>query len=125
MAEILFKEECFKIVGACMEVHNEMGSGFLEAVYQECLNHEFGSRDIPFEAQKELKLTFKNQMLQSTYRPDFVCFGKIIVEIKCIAELSQKSRAQVINYLRATKFKLGLLVNFGKQGRLDYERIVY
>ena len=124
MAEILFKEESYKIVGACMAVYNEMGFGFLEAVYQECLEIEFAEQSIPFESQNQLNLTFKGRQLKSSYIPDFVCFGKIIVEIKGVNSLTNAHRAQTINYLKATRLRLGLLVNFGHPSKLEYERIV-
>ena len=124
MANIVYQEESYAIVGACMEVYNEMGSGYLEAVYQECLEYEFGDRKIPFETQQPLKLRFKHRALRSVYIPDFVCGGKIIVEIKGVSDLNDKFRAQLINYLKATDMKLGLLVNFGRHGGLQYERIV-
>ena len=108
-----------------MEAYNEMGCGFLEAVYQECLEYEFADRQIPFVPQQQLKLKFKKRTLKSVYIPDFVCAEKIIVEIKGASELSDKFRAQMINYLKATGLKLGLLVNFGKHRQLQYERIVF
>jgi GxxExxY protein len=125
MTELLFKDESYQIVGACMEVHNEMGSGFLEGVYQECLEYEFGDRQIPFIAQKQLQLRFKKRTLKSIYIPDFICFDNIIVEIKGTSDLNDKFRAQMINYLKATGIKLGLLVNFGHDSKLQYERIVF
>ena len=125
MTDILFKEESYKIIGACMEVHNEMGSGFLEAVYQECLEYELSDRQIPFQSQQQLKLRYKTRTLKSVYVPDFVCFEKIILEIKGVSDLTAKHRAQVLNYLKATGIKLGLLVNFGQHGQLQYERIVF
>ena len=124
MTEILFKEESHAIIGACMEVHNEMGSGFLEAVYQECLEYELSDRNIPFKAQQQLQLRFKQRTLNSVYVPDFVCFGKIIIELKGTSNLTDTHRAQVLNYLRATTTKLGLLINFGQHSRLQYERII-
>ncbi len=124
MPEIMLKEESYKIVGACMEVYNEMGSGFLEAVYQECLQYEFFDRKIPFVPQKQLSLKFKTRTLKSVYIPDFVCFDQIILEIKGTSDLNDKFRAQMINYLKATGLRLGLLVNFGQHGKLQYERIV-
>ncbi|TWT83854.1 hypothetical protein CA13_53270 [Planctomycetes bacterium CA13] len=124
MPEILFKEESYRIIGACMEVHTEMGSGFLEAVYQECLEYEFSDRQIPYSPQNQLQLRFKSRTLRSVYIPDFVCFQKIIIEIKGTSDLNDKFRAQMINYLKATEMKLGLLVNFGRHGKLQYERIV-
>jgi GxxExxY protein len=111
--EIIYKEECYQIQGAIFEVYREKGCGFLEAVYQECLEKEFALRSVPFVAQKELQLTYKGQPLRQTYLPDFTCYGKIIVELKAVKEIAPEHKAQVINYLKATGFKLGLLVNFG------------
>ena len=124
MAEIVYKEESYQIIGACFEVYNEMGCGFLEPVYQECLAIEFRLRHIPFVAQHELKLRYKGESLDSTYKPDFICHDRIIVEIKAVTELMDKHRAQVHNYLKATGYRLGLLVNFGQHPKLQHERIV-
>jgi len=121
---ILYKEESYRIIGACMEVYNEMGSGFLEAVYQECLEYELADRNIPFVSQAQLTLQFKRRTLRSVYIPDFVIDSKIIVEIKGVSDLNDRFRAQMLNYLKATKLKLGLLVNFGQHGKLQYERLV-
>ena len=125
MVEVVLKEESYKIVGACFEVYNAMGCGFLEAVYQECLGIEFSNQEIPFKAQIPLELTYKGQVLEQKYVPDFTCFEKVIVEIKALKELSDEHRAQVHNYLKATGYRLGLLVNFGQHPKLQYERIVY
>ena len=125
MVEVVLKEESYKIVGACFEVYNAMGCGFLEAVYQECLGIEFSKQTMPFEAQAPLELSYKGQMLEQKYVPDFTCFEKVIVEIKALKELSDEHRAQVHNYLKATGYRLGLLVNFGQDPKLQYERIVY
>jgi GxxExxY protein len=122
--EIVYKDEAYAIVGACFEVYNEIGSGFLEPVYQECLEIELQLRAIPFVPQAELKLTYKGRTLKKTYQPDFACYEKIIVEIKAASELNDEHRAQVHNYLKATGYRLGLLVNFGAHGQLEYERIV-
>ena len=119
------KEESYRIVGACFEVYNAMGCGFLEAVYQECLGTEFSNQAIPFKAQVPLELTYKEQVLEQQYVPDFTCFDKVIVEIKALKELTDEHRAQVHNYLKATGYRLGLLVNFGQHTKLEYERIVY
>ena len=124
MAEIVYKEESYQIIGACFEVYNEMGCGFLEAVYQECLAIEFRLRHLPFVAQHELILRYKGESLDSTYRPDFICHERIIVELKAVTELMDKHRAQVHNYLKATGYRLGLLVNFGQHPKLQHERIV-
>jgi len=124
MAEIIFKEEAYAIMGACFEVYNDKVCGFVEPVYQECLAIEFELRGLPFFAQMPLELSYKGRVLVQTYKPDFVCFEKIIVEIKAVSELVNEHRAQVHNYLKATGYRLGLLVNFGSKDKLDYERIV-
>jgi len=124
MTEILFKDESFKIIGACFEVHNEEGSGFVEPVYQECLELELGLQSIPFTAQQQLELSYKGQKLTQTYKPDFVCFAKIIMKIKAVSKLTDEHRAHVHNYLKATGHRLGLLVNFGHHPQLEWERIV-
>lgn len=124
MAEIVYKEESYQIVGSCFEVYNEMGCGFLEPVYQECLAIEFRLRSIPFIEQHELTLEYKGETLESTYKPDFICYDRIIVELKAVSDLTDKHRAQVHNYLKATGYRLGLLVNFGQHPKLQYERIV-
>src|SRR5262245_36173438 len=122
--ELVYKEEAFLIVGACFEVYNEMGCGFVEPVYQECLEMEFTDRAIPLKAKSELTLSFKGRRLKQTYEPDFICFDKIIVEIKAVSSLVNEHRAQVHNYLKSTGFRLGLLINFGSYPKLEYERIV-
>ncbi len=122
--KILFREESYAIQGAIYEVYRVMGSGFLEAVYQECLNMEFRNRKIPFAAQVEIPLAYKNEPLIQTYRADFVCFDKIIVELKAVKAVGDEHRAQVFNYLKATGFRLGLLVNFGHYPKATIERIV-
>ncbi|MDR1964634.1 MAG: GxxExxY protein [Planctomycetaceae bacterium] len=122
---IIFKEESYDIQGAVFEVYRQMGSGFLEEVYQECLEREFKIRDIPFEPQKHLTLFYKGEPLNKTYIPDFVCYEKIIVELKAVKELTNDHQAQILNYLKATQFKLGLLVNFGSQPTVTIERLVF
>ena len=122
--EIVYKDESYRIVGACFEVYNEKGCGFLEAVYQECLEIEFEMQNIPFAAQQDLALDYKGRPLRQRYTPDFICYDKIIVELKAVSELKDEHRAQVHNYLKATGMKLGLLVNFGHHPKLEYERIV-
>lgn len=124
MPEILFKEESYKLIGACFEVYNEKGTGFVEPVYQECLELELALQSIPFTAQQELQLSYKGQRLKQTYKPDFVCFDRIIIEIKAVSKLTDEHRAQVHNYLKATGIRLGLLVNFGSHPKLEWERIV-
>ena len=119
---VLFKDESFGIVGACFEVYKEKGRGFLEAVYQECLAIEFADRGIPFVEHPPLRLDYKGRALRQQYQPDFLCFEKIIVEIKAVRRLADEHRAQVINYLKATGKQLGLLVNFGHYPGVEHER---
>ena len=124
MSDIIFKLESFEIMVACFEVYKEKGCGFVESVYQECLELELNDRKIPFQPQTELALTYKSRPLKSRFKPDFICHGKIILELKAVSALNDEHRAQVQNYLRATQFKLGLLVNFAHYPKLEYERIV-
>jgi len=123
MSDIIYRDESYKIMAACFEVYNEKGCGFLEPVYQECLEIELGLVQIPFIPQKSLSLTYKSRTLKSTYQPDLICFDKIIVELKATATLADEHRAQVLNYLNATGYKLALLVNFGHYPKLEWERI--
>ena len=121
---LLFEEESYAIRGAIFEVYKEMGCGFLEAVYQECLELEFYKRKIPHISQPELKLGYKGKQLRQTYKPDFICHDKIIVEIKAVKEVSNEHRAQLHNYLKATGSQLGFLVNFGHHPKATIERII-
>ena len=121
---ITFKEESFKIIGAAFKVYNTLGHGFLEAVYQEALEIEFQRQGIPYEREKELTITYDGVELKQSYRADFVCYGKIIVELKALSNLEDTHRSQVHNYLHATGYKLGLLLNFGCSKELERERIV-
>ena len=122
--EILYKEESYRIMGACFEVYSDKGNVFLEDVYQECLGIEFEERKIPYEEKPGLELAYKGRKLRKRYEPDFVCFDKIVVELKAVKALADEHRAQLFNYLKATRTKLGLLVNFGGHPKLEYERIV-
>lgn len=124
MPEILFKAECYAIQGAVFEVYREMGSGFLEAVYQECLERELRSTKIPFTAHPKLELTYKGDSLQQTYQPDFICYDSIIVEIKAVKEIAANHQAQILNYMKATGIQLGLLVNFGCHPKATVNRYV-
>ena len=124
MTEIIYRDESYLIQGACFEVYRQMGCGFLEAVYQECLEKEFMMQKVPFESHPMLRLYYKNVELNKTYTPDFVCYGKIIVEIKAVSNITGEHRAQILNYLKATGFKLGLLVNFGSHPKAIVERFV-
>ena len=125
MAELIYEEESYRIRGAIFEVYREMGCGFLEGVYQECLEKELGRQGIPFVARQELALQYKGERLRQTYKPERICFERIIVELKVVKELSNEHRAQVHNYLKATSLELGLLVNFGHYPTLEIERIVH
>ena len=123
MKEIVFKDESYAIVGACFEVCNEKGCGFLEPVYQECSQIEFEHQHIPAIPKPALTLSYRGRVLQQTDHPDFVYFGKITIELKALSALVDDRRAQLLNYLHATGFELGLLVNFGHYPRLEYERL--
>jgi GxxExxY protein len=120
---LIYPEESYKIIGAAMEVHRELGCGFLEAVYHEALKIELEKKDIPFKYEANLNLSYKGIPLEKTYVADFVCYNKIIIEIKALNELHSIHEAQVINYLKATNYKLGLLINFGDES-LEYKRLV-
>lgn len=120
--EIIYKDEAYAIQGACFEVYKTLGSGFLEAVYQEALAQEFRLQNIPFAEQCELKLQYKNIPLHQTYKPDFICFDKIIVEIKAVSALAPEHEAQLLNYLKITNMRLGLLVNFGHYPKIEIKR---
>jgi len=118
-----FQKETYEIIGACFEVHKILGCGFLEAVYQEALEIEFKRRGIPCEPEKELPINFKGVELKKKYYPDFVCYSEIIVEIKALSQLREEHIAQVLNYLKATKFELGFIFNFGERS-LKYKRVI-
>ncbi len=124
MAEVIYKDESYKIMGACFEVYKEKGCGFTEAVYQECLEIEFQRQGVPFLSQPIIEMEYKGTKLKQTFKPDFICFGSIAVELKSVSKLVDENRAQVLNYLNAMKFRLGLLVNFGHYPKVGYERIV-
>jgi len=121
--DFVFKTECYAIIGACSEVYKDKGCGFHEPVYQECLGIEFEHLHIPAIALPELALEYRGQILNQKYFPIFVCCEKIIIEPKAVSELSDEHRAQVLNYLKAGRFELGILVNFGHYPKLQYERI--
>lgn len=124
MKEVLYADEADRIMGACFEVYREKGCGFLEAVFQECLEMEFGDQGVPFITHPMLALAYKGRPLRQTYSPDLICFGKIIVELKAVSALTDEHRAQVHNYLRATGHRLGLLVNFGHFPKVEWERTI-
>mgnify|MGYP001008784413 CR=1 FL=1 len=120
---IIYKEESYKILGACFTVHSELGCGFLENVYQEALAKELAVRKIPFKKEAELDILYKNEYLSKKYYADFICYDKIILDIKACENISDNHIAQVVNYLSATNFKLGIIINFGSKS-LTYKRIV-
>jgi len=123
MSELLHKEESYKIIGACFEVHNQRGFGFTEPIYQECLALEFALQNIPFVGQAEIRLSYKGNPLSQFFKPDFICYDRIIVEIKAVSSLTDAHRSQALNYLNATQFELAILVNFGEFPKLKYERL--
>ena len=125
MSDIVYRGESYRVMGACFEVYKEMGCGFVEPVYQECLQIELTLQQIPFVAKEKLLLNYKKQPLQQHYRPDFICFDKLVLEIKSVTALTNEHRAQVHNYLKATCYQLGLLVNFAHYPKVAWERIVY
>jgi GxxExxY protein len=117
-------EKTYAVIGAATEVHKELGCGFLEAVYQEALEREFEIQGLPYQCQPVVKISYKGNLLNKTYQPDFVCFDEILVELKALGQLSGTEEAQVINYLKATGLKVGLLLNFGAKS-LQHKRFVY
>lgn len=124
MNDLILKDECYRIIGACFEVYKQKGCGFLDAAFQECLEIALGLQGIPFEAQRQLAMTYQGRPLQQKYKANFVCFDSVLVELKVVDRLADEHRAQVLNYLNATGLRLGLLVNFGHFPKLEWERIV-
>jgi GxxExxY protein len=123
MEDLSIEDMTYLVRGALYNVYNEVGSGLPEKVYQECLNIEFAKQEIPFVSEPNIRLNYKNQALVTTFRPDFICFGNILVEIKAIAELEDRHLGQTLSYLRCLNMKLGLLVNFGTYPNLDIKRV--
>ena len=123
MTELIYKQEAYDIIGCAMNVHRELGNGFQESIYQEALEIELKLQRIPYQKEKELNVFYRGIELQKKFYADFVCFNKIIVEIKALSQLVSEHDAQVLNYLKATDFKLGVLINFGVPA-LEYKRIV-
>ena len=123
MDKLIYSDETYEIKGALFEVYKTLGAGFLEAVYQESLEEELRLRGIPFEAQSEIKISYKGKALRQFYKADIVCYDKIILELKAVSNLLPEHSAQLFNYLRATRMKLGLLVNFGHYPGVEIKRI--
>jgi GxxExxY protein len=122
---LLYEQESYRIRGAIFEVYKEMGCGFLEAVYQESLEKELRRQNIPFVAQPELQIMYKGEPLKQVYKPDFICYTQIILELKAVKEIAPEHQAQIINYLKATNLKLGLLINFGSHPKVQVERFAH
>ena len=122
--ELIYPKRAYKIIGACFEVYKRVGNGFTEPLYQECLEMELSFREIPFEAQPKIPFSYRGQKTKKHFVPDFICFGAIILEIKAVEKCMKQHESQVLNYLHATGFRLGLLANFGHHPRLEYSRIV-
>jgi GxxExxY protein len=122
MNDIIYKAESYNIIGAYMEVHRVLGCGFLEEVYQEALEREFIERKIPYVRESQLNILYKGELLNKHYKADFVCYDKIIIELKALSELITDHQSQTINYLKAANFKLSILINFGTKS-LEYKRI--
>ena len=123
MDSFLYKDETYAIHGAIFDVYRTLGCGFLEAVYQQALEVELTQRNIPFVPQAEIEVEYKGVKLDQTYRADLICYDKIILELKAVQNLLPEHEAQLQNYLRATKMRVGLLVNFGHHPRVEIKRI--
>ena len=124
MAELLLKDEVYAVVGAAMAVHNELGSGVLEGVYHEALEIELRQREIPFESYVPLTIVYKGQLLRKQYEADVIAYRQMVVELKALQRLSSVEQAQLLNYLKVTGFRVGLLINFGSHPNLEWQRMV-
>jgi GxxExxY protein len=124
LAELLFRQEVYGIVDAAIEVHRELGPGFLEGVYQEAFEIELGLQAVPFHAGQHLPIVYEGKTLAKEYIADLVCFDQIIVELKALERLSGREEAQVLNYLKATRLHVGVPINFGSTARLEWKRYV-
>ena len=123
--DMIYKDEVYAIQGAIFDVYKEMGNLWQEEVYQQCLKIELAKRSIPYDAQQPLRIFYKDEPIEKTYIPDLLCYGKIIVELKAVTKLADEHRRQILNYLRITKSRLGLLVNFGSYPRVEIERFAF
>lgn len=122
--DILFADECYQLVGAAFEVYNELGSEFLEPVYQEAYEFELSERQIAFVAQPQLKIQYKEYTLEKEYFADLIAHQEILIELKAIEKLTKREESQVLNYLKASNLRLGLLINFGHDQKLEWKRII-
>lgn len=125
MAELLFKDEVYAIIGVAMEVYNQLGPGFGEAIYQEAMEIESEERKIPNNSQQEIYIQYKGIKLKQFFKPDFIYYDKIIVEIKAIDRLTSREESQLLNYLKATGLPLGLLINFAGEKDLEWKRMAF
>ena len=123
MTDVIYKDESYKIIRACLDVHNELGAGFLEAIYQEALALEFRNQKIPYVQEKNLNIFYKGIKLKKEYVADFLCYDKIILELKAFGKITTEHESQLLNYLKATGLKLGILINFGEKS-LKYKRLI-
>jgi len=124
MSDLIYPDESYAVMGACFDVYNDKGCGFLEPVYHDCMELELALRKIPFLHEPQLLLTYKGHSLKHGYSPDFTCWDKIVLELKACDRLADEHVARVLNYLHATGYALGLLVNFGHYPKLEYKRVV-
>lgn len=122
--DLIYKDEVYKVIGAAIEVYNLLGNGFLEAVYQEALEYELSLRSISFESQVQLEIKYKDRVLDQKYKADLVIGKKFIIELKAIEKIGRNEEAQILNYLNATDFQLGLVINFGAKNDLEWKRMV-
>jgi GxxExxY protein len=124
LSDLILKEEVYAVVGAAIDVHRELGPGFLESIYQEAMEIELSARDLPFVAQQPISVLYKGSTLKKQFFADLVCFGQIIVEIKALPHLSGTEKPQLLNYLKGTGLSVGILINFGSPGKLEWKRLV-
>lgn len=125
LVDLIYKDEVFAIVGCAMEVYNQLGTGFLESVYQEAMEIECSKKEIPYVSQKNLNIRYKDVTLNKQFTADLICYDCIVVELKALDRLSGKEQSQVIHYLKATGMKVGVLINFGAHGKLEWKRFIY
>ena len=124
MTELVLKDEVYEIIGAALEVYFKLGAGLAEPIYQEAMGIELNQRGLPFAAQQELRIWYKEHLLDMKYFPDFVCFNAIIVELKSLTRLTPIEEGQLLNYMKITRMRVGLLINFGGRPKLEWKRYV-